>query len=344
MPKPQVRAPTNGHPASGRRLAPADRLVVVLAYDGLCTFEFGVAVEIFGLPRPEMGSDWYRFAVAGLEPGPMRAEGGVRVLADGGLDLLAEAGTIVVPGWRGAGLPVPGPLLEALRAAAARGARLLSICSGIFVLAAAGLLEGCRATTHWRHAEALAARHPGIRFVADVLYVDEGQILTSAGSAAGIDLCLHLVRRDFGVAAANLVARRLVVPPHRDGGQTQRVPGAVASPHEAARIGPLLDAIRAEPGRDWPIAVLAARAGMSSRTFLRRFACATGTTPARWLLALRLARARDLLEEADRPLQAVAEAAGFATAATLRRHFRRTFATTPAAYRARKAKSAPEDA
>ncbi len=205
-------------PKSQARLSPADRFVVVLAYDGLCTFEFGVAVEIFGLPRPEMGPDWYRFAVAGLDPGPMRAEGGVRLLADGGLELLERAGTIVVPGWRGADEPVPGALATALRAAAARGARILSICSGVFVLAAAGLLDGRRATTHWRHAEALAARHPGIRVTPDVLYVDEGPILTSAGSAAGIYLCLHLVRRDFGPAAANAVARRLVVPPHRDGG------------------------------------------------------------------------------------------------------------------------------
>ncbi|MCK2054542.1 transcriptional regulator FtrA [Methylobacterium sp. 37f] len=321
MPKPQVRLP------------PADRLVVVLAYDGLCTFEFGVAVEIFGLPRPEMGADWYRFAVAALDPGPMRAEGGVRFLVDGGLDLLDQAGTIVVPGWRGAEIPVPEALVSALRAAAARGARILSICSGVFVLAAAGLLDGRRATTHWRHAEALAIRHPGIRFTPDVLYVDEGAILTSAGSAAGIDLCLHLVRRDFGPVAANRVARRLVVPPHRDGGQAQIVMGAVPSLHEAARIGPLLDAMRANPAGAWPVAHLAARAGMSSRTLLRRFSAATGTTPARWLLDLRLARARDLLEQADHPLQAVAEAAGFTTAAALRQQFRRRFAVTPSAYR-----------
>ena len=321
-------------PNSQARLSPADRLVVVLAYDGLCTFEFGVAVEVFGLPRPEMGPDWYRFAVAGLDPGPLRAEGGVRLLVDGGLDLLDHAGTIVVPGWRGADRPVPQALATALRAAAARGARILSICSGVFVLAAAGLLDGRRATTHWRHAAALAARHPGIRFTPDVLYVDEGPILTSAGSAAGIDLCLHLVRRDFGPTAANAVARRLVVPPHRDGGQAQVVAGAVPTLHEAARIGPLLDAMRAAPARDWPLALLADRAGMSPRTLLRRFSAATGTTPARWLLDLRLARARDLLEQADPPLQAVAEAAGFATAATLRRHFRRRYAVTPAAYRA----------
>ena len=338
MPNPLVRLPVS------------DRLVVVLAYDGLCTFEFGVAVEVFGLPRPEMGEAWYRFAVAGLDPGLMRAEGGVRLLADGGLDLLACAGTIVVPGWRGAAMPVPEALVAALRAAAARGARILSICSGVFVLAAAGLLDGRRATTHWRHAEALTARYPGIRFTPDVLYVDEGAILTSAGSAAGIDLCLHLVRRDFGAAAANRVARRLVVPPHRDGAQAQVVEGAVPVSHEAARLGPLLDAMRADPAGDWPLATLAIRAGMSGRTFLRRFAAATGTTPARWLLDLRLARARDLLERRDRTLDAVAEAAGFTSAAALRQPFRRRFGTSPATYRSgfaagsENAKSAPKDA
>ncbi|MFZ2870855.1 DJ-1/PfpI family protein, partial [Zavarzinia sp.] len=187
-------------------------LVVALAYDGLCTFEFGLAVEVFGLPRPEMGPDWYRFAVASVDPGPLRATGGVRLLVDGGLEMLDQAGTIIVPGWRGADVPVPEALREALRRAAGRGARLLSICSGVFVLAAAGLLEGRRATTHWRYAARLAAAYPAIMVDADVLYVDEGQVLTSAGSAAGLDLCLHLVRRDFGAEAANRVARRLAVP------------------------------------------------------------------------------------------------------------------------------------
>ncbi|HAP80374.1 MAG TPA: transcriptional regulator FtrA, partial [Enterobacteriaceae bacterium] len=202
---------------------PPNPLVVALAYDGLCTFEFGVAVEIFGLARPELGPDWYRFAVAAVDEGELRATGGVRVMADGDMSLIAQAGTVIVPGWRGADTPVPDALCQQLREAHRRGCRILSICSGVFVLAAAGLLEGCRATTHWRYLETLQQRYPDVEVVPDVLYVDEGTVLTSAGSAAGIDLCLHLVRRDFGQEATNSVARRLVVQPHRDGGQTQNI-------------------------------------------------------------------------------------------------------------------------
>jgi AraC family transcriptional regulator, transcriptional activator FtrA len=312
-----------------------NRLVVALAYDGLCTFEFGIAAEVFGLPRPEMGPDWYRFAVCAVEPGPLRASGAVRVLADGGLDLLGEAGTIVVPGWRGPAEPVPAGLATALRAAHVRGARLVSLCSGVFVLAAAGLLAGRRATTHWRYAGALAAAHPDVRIEPDVLYVDEGDVLTAAGSAAGIDLCLHLVRRDFGVRAANSVARRLVVPPHREGRQAQRVEGPVPSAREGARLSPLLDRVRARLDAEHTVAGLAAEAGMSRRTFLRRFKAATGTTPGEWLAAERLARARELLEATGHGIEDVAAACGFGSAAALRHHFRRRLGTSPAAYRAR---------
>jgi AraC family transcriptional activator FtrA len=310
-------------------------LVVVIAYDGLCTFEFGVAAEVFALPRPEMGEDWYRFAVAGIDAGEMRALGGVRIVADGGTDLISQAGTVIVPGWRGIDCPVPPLLIEALQQANERGARILSICSGVFVLAAAGLLLGKRATTHWRYSENLKERYPDISVVPDVLYIDEGNVLTSAGSAAGFDLCLHLVRRDFGTKAANMVARRLVVPPHRDGGQAQYIESSVPEPHERSRLGPLIDRMRANISGDYPVATLADLAGMSERTFLRRFAAATGVTPARWLLAERLSRVRTLLEDTSMPIDRIAEIAGFGAAATLRHHFRRQFATTPAAYRAR---------
>jgi AraC family transcriptional regulator, transcriptional activator FtrA len=325
MPKPRRPGPP-----------PANRLVVALAYDGLCTFEFGVAVEVFGLPRPEMGPDWYRFGVASLEPGPLRATGGLRVEVDGGAALLARAGTIVVPGWRGASEPVPDALCRALRRAHARGARVLSLCSGVFVLAAAGLLEGRRATTHWRYMDALRRAHPGIALEEDVLYVDEGSVLTAAGSAAGIDLCLHLVRRDFGPDAANSVARRLVVPPHREGGQAQYVPRPVPTAREGARLGPLLDRMRARLDRPQPLPALAREAGMSLRTFLRRFRDATGHPPGEWLLRQRLDRARELLEGARAaPVEEVAGLCGFGSAATLRHHFRRRFGLGPAAYRAR---------
>ncbi len=208
-----------------RRLA--NPVVVVVAYDGLCTFEFGCAVEIFGLPRPELGENWYRFAVASADPGALRATGGVQVTADGGLNLLATAGTVIVPGWRGVDAPVPEALIAALRGAHAAGARILSLCSGAFVLAAAGLLDDRNATTHWRYANQLVERYPRVRFVPDVLYVDDGLILTAAGSAAGLDLCLHVVRRDWGSEIANQVARRLVLPAHRQGGQAQYVENPV---------------------------------------------------------------------------------------------------------------------
>ena len=203
-------------------VTPSRHQVVALAYDGLCTFEFGVAVEIFGLPRPEMGDNWYQFAVAAVDEGPLCATGGIRLMTDGGPELLAQADTIVVPGWRGVDAPVPEALCAALVAAHARGCRIISICSGVFVLAAAGLLNGRQATTHWRYTAALQSRFPQIQVVEDVLYVGDALLMTSAGSAAGIDLCLHLVREDFGSEAANVVARRLVVSPHRDGGQAQQ--------------------------------------------------------------------------------------------------------------------------
>lgn len=314
--------------------SPVNPLVVALAYDGLCTFEFGVAVEMFGLPRPEMGAGWYRFTVAAIEPGELRATGGIRMMADGGLDLLGQAGTIIVPGWRGADQPVPEALCQALRAAHAGGARVLSICSGVFVLAASGLLSGLKATTHWRYTDTLKARYPDVEVVPDVLYVDSGTVLTSAGSAAGIDLCLHLIRRDFGTEAANRVARRLVVPPHRDGGQAQYIERAVPEVHESARLGPLIDRMRTQLGDDFSTAALARSAGMSERTFLRRFEAATGTTPARWLLSERLSRARQLLEESALGMEQVAEASGFGSTQTLRHHFRQQLSTTPAAYRA----------
>jgi AraC family transcriptional activator FtrA len=312
-----------------------NRLVVTLAYDRLCTFEFGIATEVFGLPRPEMGPDWYRYAVCAVDRGPLRAVGGFQVMADGGLELLREAGTIVIPGWRGADEPVPPALIEGLRDAHARGARLMSICSGVFVLAAAGLLSGRRATTHWHYVEQLSKAYPDIRVEPDVLYVDEGSVLTSAGSAAGIDLCLHVVRHDFGAEAANRLARRLVVPPHREGGQAQFIERPVPPAREGARFGPLFDRMRARLAEEQPLAELAAEAGMSLRTFLRRFKAATGMPPGEWLLAERLLHARELLETTPHSVEDIAAASGFGSPATLRHHFRTRLATTPAAYRLR---------
>ncbi|RSK71010.1 transcriptional regulator FtrA [Enterobacter huaxiensis] len=314
--------------------------VVVLAYDGLCTFEFGVAVEIFGLPRPEMGEAWYRFAVAAVDGGELRATGGIRILADGDLSLLNAADLIIVPGWRGTDQAVPAPLCEALRQASIRGCQLLSICSGVFVLAATGLLDGRKATTHWRYIEALKTRHPAIDVVEDVLYQDEGDILTSAGSAAGIDLCLHVVRRDYGMEAANRVARRLVIPPHRDGSQTQQLSRPVAQLRESQRLGQLFDYLHQHLAVPHTVDSLSRRVGMSQRTFLRRFQDATGTTPSRWLLNERLIRAKDYLENSRLSIDSIAEQTGFGQAATLRHHFRQHYALSPARYRKQFAQAA----
>lgn len=310
-------------------------LVAVLAYDGLCTFEFGVAYEVFGLPRPELGAAWYRYSVCGVETGPLRAAGGLTVTPERGLDVLDEAGLIVVPGWRAVDAPVPPPLIERLIAAHRRGARLMSLCSGVTVLAATGLLDGRRATSHWRYVVALAARYPAIRFEAAGLYVDEGDLLTAAGSAAGIDLCLHVVRRDFGADAANSVARRLVVPPHRAGGQAQFIPAPVARDHEADRLGAVIDYMHAHLAEPLAVSALARRAGMSERTFHRRFHALTGEPPGEWLIRARLARACDLIERAPAmSLDEIAADAGLGGAGTLRQHFRARLGVTPNAYRA----------
>jgi AraC family transcriptional activator FtrA len=317
-------------------MPPANPLVVALAYDGLCTFEYGCAAEVFGLARPEMGPGWYRFATAAIEAGPLRAAGGLRVGADAGLDLLEQAGTVIIPGWRGVEAPVPEALCEALRAAHRQGARVVSLCSGVVVLAAAGLLAGRRATTHWRYFPAFAARFPGLTLVPDVLYVDEGSVLTAAGSAAGLDLCLHLVRRDFGPEAANSVARRLVIPPHRDGGQAQYVERPVPALRAAgARLAAAMDRVRGALAEEWPIGRLAAEAALSPRALHRHMRAATGLSPGEWVIGARLDRARELLEDTRLPVEEVASAVGFGAAATLRLHFRARLGTTPAAYRAR---------
>ncbi|MBB1200930.1 transcriptional regulator FtrA [Enterobacteriaceae bacterium 89] len=308
-------------------------LVVALAYDGLCTFEFGVAVEIFGLPRPELGNLWYRFAVAAVDEGELRATGGIRIVADGGYELLAEADTIVIPGWRGVEAAVPEALSEALRAASQRGCRILSICSGVFVLAAAGLLAGRKATTHWRYTDQLRQRFPAINVVEDVLYVGEQHILTSAGSAAGIDLCLHVVREDFGTEVANSVARRLVVQPHRDGNQTQQLNRPVARSRESQRLGELFDWLHSQLAHPHTLESLAQRTGMSPRTLLRRFHETTGMTPARWILAERLKLAQHALTTTRLKMEEIARQTGFGSAGSLRHHFYQHNGISPQGWR-----------
>jgi AraC family transcriptional regulator, transcriptional activator FtrA len=324
MPNAQIN-----EPLSGPRVA-------TLAYDGLCTFEFGVAYEVFGLPRPEMGAGWYQYQTIAVEDGPLRAAGGLTITAGARIDALNAANLIIIPGWRGVDEPVPEQLIAALRAARQRGSRLATLCSGVFVLAAAGLLDGCRATTHWRYAAALAERFPLIDVNPDVLYVDNGGVLTAAGSAAGIDLCLHIVRQDFGTEAANTVARRLVVPPHRDGGQAQFIRHPVPRPRESGRLGKVLHLIEASPVSDLSIAALARTAGMSIRTFQRRFENITGMSVGAYVVRSRIRYAQMLLETQQRiSMDEVATASGFSSVELLRHHFRKELKTTPRAWRDR---------
>lgn len=309
----------------------APPLVVALAYDGLCTFEFAIAAEVFGLERPEFEWPLYRFAAVSVEAGPLRAAGGLTVEAGGSLALLARAHTIVVPGWRGCDAPVPDRLGRALVRAHERGARLVSICSGAFVLARAGLLGGRRATTHWRYLDALRAVDASIVIDEQALYVDDGRVLTSAGSAAGLDLCLHLVRSDYGAAVANSVARRLVLPAHRQGGQAQFVPAPMG--RERGAVGALLDRLRRDLAAPWTVSEMAQLARLSERTLLRRFRESTGTSPKRWLVQQRLQQARDLLETSQATVESVAAQCGLPSPEILRHHFHRAYGTSPSGYR-----------
>lgn len=309
-------------------------LVVALLYDGLCTFEYGIAAEIFGLARPEMGSGWYRFASAAIEDGPLRAHGGLLLMPDQGIELVDAADIVVVPGWKGMEHPVPEVLCQALARAHHRGARLVSICSGAFVLAATGLLDHGSATTHWRYAATLRARHPLIEVDDASLYRCHDRIFTSAGSAAGIDLLIEIVRQDFGAKAANSVARRLVMPAHRNGGQAQFLERPVpASRH--SEIAPLLDAIRMRLGDDWTLQRMADKSHMSLRTFVRRFGEATGLSPGEWLLSVRLEEAKRLLCEGTLDMDRIASVSGLGTSDTLRHHFRKRVGISPREYRMR---------
>ncbi|MFF9851601.1 helix-turn-helix domain-containing protein [Streptomyces litmocidini] len=297
--------------------------------DGMLHFELSLAHEVFGSAPDAVAVPWYDVTVCA--PGPVAVER-FRLEPDAGLDRLPYADTVIVPGWADVDREPPADLVDAVRAAHEAGARVASLCTGAFVLAAAGLLDGRRATTHWAHTETLAGRHPRVEVDPDVLYVDEGTVLTSAGKAAAMDLCLHLVRLDHGSAIANTVARRLVVPPHRDGGQAQFVtaPVPVRQDHPLTELLPWAVERLGEP---LTVEDLARRARMSARHLGRHFRAATGTTPLQWLLTQRIRRAQELLEATDDSVDAIAEATGMGTAATLRRHFNRTVGVPPDTYR-----------
>lgn len=312
-----------------------NRRVVSLVYDGLCTFEFGIAAEIFGLSRPEAGPDWYRFESVAVEEKSLRACGGLIVAATGSAEDLHHAGTVIVPGWRGPDAPVPQRICDELVRAHRRGARIVSICGGAFVLAAAGLLDGRKATTHWQFAKTLAERYPAIDVEPDRLYIDDEDILTSAGSSAGIDLCLHIVRSDFGARLANSVARRLVMYSHRQGGQAQFIEQPVPFEYEAHRLSSLLDHIRADLAASHSIATLANKAGMSQRTLQRRFQSLTGLPPLKWVLKERLEYSRLLLETSSMSLGEMALATGLGSSENLRLQFVQSYGVSPLIYRKR---------
>ncbi|KAA9166103.1 helix-turn-helix domain-containing protein [Amycolatopsis acidicola] len=300
--------------------------VAVLALDGVTPLDLAIPAQIFSA-RPETP---YEMTVCGLGS-TVATTAGFGLAAPGGLDEVRAADTVIVPGFEPLRTP-PEAVLEVLAAARDRGRRVVSICTGAFALASAGVLDGLHATTHWKHIEELERDFPAVAVDRDVLYVDEGEVLTSAGVCCGIDLCLHLVRRDLGAGPANEMARGLVAAPHRDGGQAQYVPAPVAVAGDASLSATRGWALQ-RLGEPLTLRALARHAGVSQRTFMRRFTEETGTTPLRWLLDARLGRARELLETTDHSVDRVARDCGLGTAANLRLHFRRVLGTTPTAYR-----------
>jgi AraC family transcriptional regulator, transcriptional activator FtrA len=305
--------------------------VVALLNPPQSPFELGCAAEVFGAARPDMPAR-YDFRICAERPGPMPTTVGYAMLVEAGLAALQEADTVVVPGWQPPGAPVPPTVTEALRAAHRRGARIVAICTGAFVLARTGLLDGRRATTHWRQTAQLATEFPEVRVDPDVLYVDHGDVATSAGSGAGIDLCLHLVRSDHGAAYAAQIARNMVLPPHREGSQLQYVTQPAPARADES-LAPLLEWATSRLDTRLTVGRLAERAKLSSRTLARRFTEQLGASPGEWLLGQRLDAARVLLEQTDLPVEAIATRVGLASAVNLRRHFRAHLGTTPGAYR-----------
>lgn len=316
-----------------RRETAPRRTVAALIGEGVLTFDFACACEVFGYDRSDIVEPWYRFLVVSQDPSPIRTSTGFLMATDLGLEALAEADTIIVPGWADDLRPPRPETIQALRDAYDRGARLLSICIGSFVLAATGLLDGRRATTHWRFADRLQRAYPRVVVDSSVLYVDDGQILTSAGTAAGIDLGLHVVRLDYGAEVANEVARRIVMPPHRDGGQAQYIQAPMPETADDDPIGETLRWIVEHLNEPMTIEDLAARAVMSPRSLMRHFKATTGTTPLDWILGQRIRLAQRLLEGTDLTLELIADRAGFGSTVTMRHHFGQRLRTSPQAYR-----------
>jgi AraC family transcriptional regulator, transcriptional activator FtrA len=320
--------------SSGRVMGPGHRghAVAIVVYDGVTAFELGIACEVFGDSWSAiLGVPWYRSFVCALTPGPVTLDAGFQMQAAYGLERIVSTDTVIVLPSEAA--EVPAAIPQALRQAHVRGSRIVSLCTGAFALAAAGLLDGRRATTHWTECGELARRYPKVTVDPGVLFVDEGDVLTSAGSAAGIDLCLHLVRRDYGTEIATQLARQLVVPPQREGGQAQYINAPMPELDSSGLFADTVTWLQEHLNEPLTVEELAARSAMSPRTFARRFLASTGTTPYQWLLQQRVQLAQRLLEMTDLPIDSVAETSGFSTAANLRKHFSRAVHTSPQAYR-----------
>lgn len=311
-------------------------VIAAVIYDGLLAFEYSLAREILGRDRRELVADWYEFRACGVEPGPLRSSHGFEIRPPGTLGDLATADTILIAGWREPLECPPEPLLEALRRAHARGSRLVSICTGAFALAHAGLLDGRVATTHWLHTDTLRKAFPRVRIKEDALYLHDrsgpGQISTSAGCAAGLDLCLAMIREDFGLKIANTIARRMVAPVHRDGGQSQYAE-APAGTVDDDNFGPVLDWMITNLDRPFSMEDVALEFGFSLRTFQRRFKEVTSLSPHQWLVRQRITKARELLESSDHSVEQIASRTGLGSAPNLRKHLARHLGTTPRAYR-----------
>jgi len=303
----------------------------VLLQEPVSLFEYGVLAEVFGIDRTKEGVPAFDYRVCAETPGPLDARNGTTVTAAFGLDAAADADLIAVPASSAARTPSPA-VVQVLRDAVERGAWVMSVCSGAFTLGAAGILDGRSCTTHWQHSAELAASTPLARVDPDVLYVRDGTVITSAGTAAGIDAALYLVRTELGSAVATAIARRMVVPPHRDGGQRQFIDRPVPTT-TAESLGPVLTWMLEHLDEAFTVDDLAQRSAMSPRTFARRFVAETGTTPHQWVTDQRVLRARRLLEDTDLPVEAVARDAGFGSAALLRHHFTRCTGITPTAFR-----------
>ncbi|WP_455354570.1 GlxA family transcriptional regulator [Streptomyces sp. SYSU K217416] len=330
MSQDSTAAPEAARKLSGRRRR---EIVAVLLFSGGPIFESSIPLSVFGIDRQDAGVPRYRLLVCAGEEGPLRTTGGLELTAPYGLEAIARAGTVVVPAWRSITSPPPADALDALRRAHEEGARIVGLCTGAFVLAAAGLLDGRPATTHWMYAPTLAKRYPSVHVDPRELFVDDGDVLTSAGTAAGIDLCLHIVRTDHGSEAAGALARRLVVPPRRSGGQERYLDRSLPEEIGADPLAEVVAWALEHLHEQFDVETLAARAYMSRRTFDRRFRSLTGSAPLQWLITQRVLQAQRLLETSDYSVDEVAGRCGFRSPVALRGHFRRQLGSSPAAYR-----------